>query len=183
MFARFINKYRTWRLTTTLDSYDLALQDILMLTTKPEEYPVKLKEFWRHFDMSLLDDLSVRDTMGYTHALRHRTFPQLHQLFIEANDAIANERDTRLDYAVRTGLMAQADVSMDTYFRDPIHGPLDIKESIEELKLLLQAHCGILENIEGTYGQRKMLHAYYDVAVLSEVLVELIRGRGVTSRK
>lgn len=178
MFSKIINKYRAWRLNSKLEQYAEILEDIDGANCKPEDYPVKLKEFWRLFDMSLLDNLVIRDVMGHTGQLRHRTFAQLHQLMLDANDAIANEQDSRIEYVTRTGVMHQAEVELDNYFFDPIHGHLSIKECLEQLRQLLQAHCGILENIEDTYGQRKMLHVYYDIYTLSELIIDIIHDKG-----
>ncbi|MNL13860.1 hypothetical protein D3C87_1347810 [compost metagenome] len=74
--------------------------------------------------------------------------------------------------------MHQAEVELDNYFFDPIHGHLNIKECLEQLRSLLQAHCGILENIEDTYGQRKMLHVYYDIYTLSDLIIDIIHDKG-----
>jgi hypothetical protein len=178
MFSLFIKKYKAWRLTSKLETYAEILEDIDGANCKPEEYPIKLKEFWRLFDMSLLDDLAIRDVMGHSGQLRHRNFAQLHQLLMDANDAIANEQDSRIDYVTRTGMMHQAEVELDNYFFDPVHGHLSIKECLEQLRQLLQAHCGILETIEGTYGQRKMLHVYFDIYTLSDLIIDILHDKG-----
>jgi len=178
MFSKIINYYRRWRRNNLLESYADILDSIDGANCKPEDYPVKLKEFWRLFDMSLLDGLAIRDVMGHVGQLRHRNFAQLHQVLLDANDAIANEQDSRIEYVTRTGVMHQADVDLDNYFYDPIHGHLNIKECLEQLRQLLQAHCGILENIEGTYGQRKMLHVYFDIYTLSDLIIEILHDQG-----
>jgi hypothetical protein len=178
MFSLFINKYKAWRLTSKLEAYAEILESIDGAYCKPEDYPVKLKEFWRLFDMSLLDSLAIRDVMGHIGQLRHRNFAQLHQLLLDANDAIANEQDSRIDYVTRTGMMHQTDVELDNYFYDPVHGHLNIRECLEQLRSLLQAHCGILETIEGTYGQRKMLHVYFDIYTLSDLIIDILHGKG-----
>lgn len=178
MFSKIINKYRAWRLNSKLEHYEAFLETIDGANCKPEEYPIKLKEFWRLFDMSLLDGLAIRDVMGHADQLRHRNFSQLHNLLLEANDAIANEQDSKIEYVTRTGLMHQAEVDLENYFYDPIHGHLEIKECLEQLRQLLQAHCGILETIEGSYGQRKMLHVYYDIYTLSEMILDVLHERG-----
>lgn len=177
MFSKIINIYRTWRTKAKLDSYADFLESIDGANCRPDEYPIKLKEFWRLFDMSLLDNLTVRDVMGHVEQLRHRNFAQLHELLLSVNDAIANEQDSRIDYVTRTGVMHQADVDLDMYFFDPIHGHLNIKDCLEQLRQLLQAHCGILENIEGTYGQRKMLHTYFDIYTLSNMIVDVLHEK------
>ncbi|QBJ02758.1 hypothetical protein MZD04_gp232 [Pseudomonas phage Psa21] len=178
MFSKIINKIRAWRLSSKLEHYAEILEDIDGANCKPEEYPVKLKEFWRLFDMSLLDGLAIRDVMGHVGQLRHRTFAELHRLLLDANDAIANEQDSRIDYVLRTGLQHQKEVDLDNYFFDPVHGHLDIRECLEQLRQLLQAHCGILDNIEGTYGQRKMLHAYFDIYTLSDMIIDVLHDKG-----
>lgn len=177
MFSKILNRYRTWQVYRKLDHYTDLLIDLDGGYCKPEDYPVKLKEFWRLFDMSLLDDLTVRDVMGHFANMRFRTFGQMHQLFIEANDAIANEKDSLIEYITRTGIAQQADVYLDRYFQDHLDSPIGIKEAFEQLRSILQAHCGILENIDGSYGQRKMLHVYYDITVLTEELIDVIHSK------
>lgn len=182
MFAKIRNVYKAWRLNSLLDGYEEALSYLDDDSYIPHELPVKLKEFWRVFDMSLLDDLVLRDVMGYGGLLRHASFPQLHQLFIDANDAIANEFDTQLERTMRLGLTFQKETDLDNYFHSPSSGSLNIKECFEKLRLVLQAHCGILENIEGTYPQRQMMYCYHDVIVLTEVILEVLRDRGVPQK-
>lgn len=174
MFSFFRNKYRAWTVRSKLDQYETLLEDIDGGNCKPEEYALKLKEFWRVFDMSLLDGVTIRDVMGHIVLLRHRTFSEFHQLWLDANDAIANEQDSRIEYVTRTGMGQQADVDLEKYFFHHTHGYLGIRECFEQFQLLLTAHCGILENIEGSYGQRKMLHAYWDITELSNAILDVI---------
>lgn len=179
MFARWINIYKAWRLESKLEHYELVLQNIDVAMAKPEEYPVKLKEFWRLFDMSLLDGLTVRDVMGHSDQLRHRNFGQLNQVLLDGNDAIAQQNDSRIEYVIRNGLHPQTEVDLEHYFIDPVHGQLNVRECFDQLLLLLQAHCGIVENIDDTYGQRKMLYVYYDILKLSELMLDVIEARGI----
>lgn len=178
MFTRIINKYRAWRLTSKLEHYELVLADIDGANCKHEEFPTKLKEFWRLFDLSLLDNLTIRDLMGHSEQLRHRNFIQLQSVLMDANDAIANEQDSRIEYVTRTGMTHQAEVEFDRYFYDPAHGHLNVRDCMEQLTLLLQAHCGILETIDDTYGQRKMLHVYFDIYQISEKILDIVHGKG-----
>lgn len=177
MFSFFRRKYRAWDVGRKLEHYENLIEDIDGGNCKPDVFPQKLKEFWRLFDMSLLDGLTVRDVMGHLVTLRHRQFGQLQQLFIDANDAIAKEEDSRIEYVTRTGMGQQAEVDLEHYFLDPQEGYLTIRECFERIRLLLIAHCGITENIEGTYGQRKMLHVYYDILQLSDILLDVIEQK------
>uniref|UniRef100_A0AB39CDF2 Uncharacterized protein n=1 Tax=Pseudomonas phage RVTF4 TaxID=3236931 RepID=A0AB39CDF2_9VIRU len=180
MFSFIRSKYRAWTVRNKLERYEALIEDIDGGNCKPEEFALKLKEFWRLFDMELLNDLSVRDVMGHQVLLRHRTFGQLFHLFVDANDAIAKEEDSRIEYVTRTGMGQQADVDLESYFQDPQEGYLTIRECFDRIRLLLIAHCGITENIEGTYGQRKMLHVYYDILQLSDVILDVIEQKEFT---
>jgi len=174
MFSFIRNKYRAWSVRLKLERYEALLEDIDGGNCKPEIFPQKLKEFWRLFDMELLEGLTVRDVMGHQVTLRHANFGQLFQLFIDANDAIAHEADSRIEHLTRTGTGQQAAIDLEYYFRGGSDGYLTIHECFDRIRTLLIAHCGIIENIEGTYGQRKMLHVYYDILQLSEVILDVI---------
>lgn len=178
MFARWIKKYKAWRLASKLEDCAEYLESFDGATCKPDVYPTKLKDYWRHFDMSLVDDIVIRDLMGHATPLRHRNFMQLQNILLDINDAIANEKDAQIEYVTRVGLQHQTDVDLENYFYDPVHGHLNVRECLEQLRQLLQAHCGILENIDDTYGQRKMLHVYYDIYKLSDLIIDVVAARG-----
>lgn len=174
MFPKIRKFFRQWSVISKLEQYENLLGNLDGGNCKPTEYPVILKEFWRVFDMSLLENVTIRDVMGHLVTLRHRSFGELHELFLSANDAIANEKDSLLDYITRTQMGQQAEVDMENYFHAHMQGYLSVKDCFIELRLLLIAHCGILENIEDTYAQRKMLHVYYDIMQLTEEALDII---------
>lgn len=174
MFSRFLNKYRAWRLAAKLEQYEDQLASIDGSNIRPEQYALRLKEFWRGFDTSLLKGVTVRDLMGNMAQFRIPTFILLHELMLEANNAIATEKDSLLDYTIRTQVAGQREVELSQYFHSATDGYLSVETCAEHLRLLLIAHCGILENIEGTYAQRKMLHVYYDIEQLTETILDVI---------
>lgn len=180
MFIQLLNKYRAWRLVTQLERYELQLQNIDLVVSRYKQYLVDIKEYWRLFDMDLLDKLTTRDLMGHADELRHIRFTQLSQLLLDANDAIAHQQDSRLEYILRTQLSSRLHkVDLGEYFLDANGAPVGVRESFEQVRQLLQAQCGILENLDDDYSPRIMLHVYYDILRLSELMLDVIHAKGV----
>jgi hypothetical protein len=171
-----INRFTQWLLGLARKRdkkrYLRLLDEFEAAEVKPRDMPILLRALWRELHLPYFCQMDTRELMEHQISLRHPTITTLIGHLHNANDWTAGERDLMLETFSKNELQIFLEVGMDMYFLDEHRQSVDVHASLVRVRSLIQAHCEILDSVEGAYPQRMLQRLYYEAYSLARVLVQ-----------